>query len=124
MQDIASKTLIATGFMGDWVGRRSAMLTDCAIILIGLIMLVVSNGTTMNVSLPLMPQGCLTSSFRLHSCISYGHQSKAVAICCSLHRPPVLPMQQTVSCLDLYGPACLAFLATAACSLSPCADKL
>ena len=34
------------GFMGDWLGRRTAMLIDMAIILIGVIMLTVANGTS------------------------------------------------------------------------------
>ena len=34
------------GFMGDWVGRRTAMLTDMVLILLGVIMLTVANGTS------------------------------------------------------------------------------
>ena len=34
------------GFAGDWIGRKFAMLADMFIILIGVIMLTVSNGTT------------------------------------------------------------------------------
>ena len=48
------------GFMGDWIGRRTAMLTDVTIILLGVILLVVSNGTTMNVSQP-----CLANTYIL-----------------------------------------------------------
>ncbi|KAK9843894.1 hypothetical protein WJX84_006388, partial [Apatococcus fuscideae] len=34
------------GFMGDWIGRRPTMLIDMSVILLGVVMLVVSNGTT------------------------------------------------------------------------------
>ena len=34
------------GFMGDWIGRRASMLIDMSVILLGVTMLVVSNGTT------------------------------------------------------------------------------
>ena len=42
---------LSFGFMGDWIGRRTAALIDMAIILIGVVMLTVSNGTTI--------QGCV-----------------------------------------------------------------
>ena len=34
------------GFMGDWIGRRYAMLIDMGLILVGIIMLTVANGTS------------------------------------------------------------------------------
>ncbi len=39
------------GFLGDAIGRRATMLIDMSIILIGVIMLTVSNGATINVNL-------------------------------------------------------------------------
>lgn len=40
------------GFMGDWIGRKATMLIDMSVILMGIILLTVSNGPTINVSLP------------------------------------------------------------------------
>ena len=39
------------GILGDWIGRKPTMLLDMCVIIVGLIMLTVSNGTTINVSL-------------------------------------------------------------------------
>lgn len=39
------------GFLGDAIGRRATMLIDMSTILIGVIMLTVSNGATINVNL-------------------------------------------------------------------------
>lgn len=38
------------GVMGDWIGRKATMLIDISVILIGVILLTVSNGPTINVS--------------------------------------------------------------------------
>lgn len=38
------------GVMGDWIGRKATMLIDMSVILIGVILLTVSNGPTINVS--------------------------------------------------------------------------
>ena len=37
------------GVMGDWIGRKATMLIDMSVILLGVILLTVSNGTTINV---------------------------------------------------------------------------
>lgn len=37
------------GVMGDWIGRKATMLIDMSIILLGVILLTVSNGPTINV---------------------------------------------------------------------------
>ena len=44
------------GFMGDWIGRRTAMLTDMVLILLGVIMLTVANGTSEQVGSPSIRQ--------------------------------------------------------------------
>ena len=36
------------GIMGDWIGRKATMLIDMSVILLGVILLTVSNGTTIN----------------------------------------------------------------------------
>ena len=38
------------GFMGDWIGRKATMLVDISVILVGVILLTVANGPTINVS--------------------------------------------------------------------------
>ena len=38
------------GVMGDWIGRKATMLIDMSVILLGVILLTVSNGSTINVS--------------------------------------------------------------------------
>ena len=38
------------GVMGDWIGRKATMLIDMSVILVGVILLTVSNGPTINVS--------------------------------------------------------------------------
>lgn len=44
------------GFMGDWIGRRATMLIDMSVILIGVLMLVTSNGATEQVCfIPTLP---------------------------------------------------------------------
>ena len=36
------------GILGDWIGRKVTMLIDISVILLGIILLTVSNGTTIN----------------------------------------------------------------------------
>lgn len=38
------------GVLGDWIGRQAGMLFDMSVVIIGIIMLTVSNDTTINVN--------------------------------------------------------------------------
>jgi MFS family permease len=39
---------VSVGIIGDWLGRRWGLLQDCTIMLIGLVLLTGSGGTTLN----------------------------------------------------------------------------
>ena len=64
---------LSFGFMGDWIGRRTAAMIDMVVILLGVVMLTVSNGTTIQgcVCLPGAAQlQCLLASRAASCCVA------------------------------------------------------